>query len=134
VSEAVTSSARAADDRPAIDPARFAALVEMTGGDMEFVDDLVDTYVEDGAAQVAALEAAIAAGGASEGLVRPAHSLKSSSLNVGALGLGELGRNLEEAARSGPVADAAGQVDAISAAFADVRRELLAERARRTSG
>jgi HPt (histidine-containing phosphotransfer) domain-containing protein len=132
VSDALTSSAAAAEHRPAIDPATFAALVEMTGGEMDFVDELVDTFLEDGAAQVAALEAAIGAGGAPESLVRPAHSLKSSSLNVGALGLGELSRNLEEAARSGPVADPARQLDAIGTAFADVRRELLAERARRT--
>jgi HPt (histidine-containing phosphotransfer) domain-containing protein len=116
-----------------IDPAVFANLVEMTGGEMDFVDELVDTFLEDGATQVAALQAVVAAGGPSESLVRPAHSLKSNSLNLGALGLGDLSRNLEEAARSRPVADAARQVDAISAAFADVRRELLAERARRTS-
>jgi two-component system sensor histidine kinase BarA len=133
VNEALTSSAPATEDRPAIDPATFAALVEMTGGEMDFVDELVDTFLEDGAAQVAALEAAIAAGGAPESLVRPAHSLKSSSLNVGALGLGELSRQLEEAARTGAVADAADRVAAIAMAFDDVRRELLDDRARRTS-
>ena len=117
-----------------IDPAVFANLVEMTGGEMDFVDELVDTFLEDGATQVAALQAMVAAGDLSDGLVRPAHSLKSNSLNVGGMGLGALCRDLEEAARSSRVADATGQVDAISTAFADVRRELLAERARRTSG
>lgn len=115
---------------PAIDPAAFANLVEITGGDLEFVDDLVATYLADGDEQIAALRAA-APSGSREDLVRPAHALKSSSLNVGALGLGALSRTLEEAARTGPVADAAVQVEAIAAAFDDARRELLAERERR---
>jgi HPt (histidine-containing phosphotransfer) domain-containing protein len=117
----------------AIDPAAFARLVEMTGGELDFVDELVDTYLEDGAAQVTALRAAAAAGD-NEGLVRPAHSLKSSSVNVGALGLGELARQLEEAARTGAVADAADRVAAISLGFEDVRTALLGERARRAQG
>jgi two-component system sensor histidine kinase BarA len=119
-------------DEP-IDPVAFANLVEMTGGEMDFVDELVDTYLEDGERQVAALQAATGAGDV-EALVRPAHSLKSSSLNVGALGLGELGRQLEEAARTGAVADAADRVAAISFGFEGVRTALLDERARRAQG
>jgi HPt (histidine-containing phosphotransfer) domain-containing protein len=118
---------------PAIDRAAFDRLVEMTGGEMDFVDDLVDTYLQDGAAQVAALEAAVAAGGGPDDLVRPAHSLKSSSLNVGAVGLGGVCRELEEAARSGLVPDAAERVAAIAAGFDEARHELLAERERRAS-
>ena len=118
---------------PAIDEATFANLLEMTGGDLEFVDELVDTYLEDGAAQVAALKAAVAVG-ADADLVRPAHSMKSSSLNVGALQLGELARGLVEAARSGAVADAGAHVDAIATAFDEVRAALLGERERRAPG
>jgi HPt (histidine-containing phosphotransfer) domain-containing protein len=119
---------------PAIDQAAFDRLVEMTGGEMDFVDELVDTYLEDGAAQVDALEAAVAAGGASHDLVRPAHSLKSSSLNVGALRLGGVCRELEEAARSGVVPDAAERVRAIAVGFAAARAGLLDERVRRAQG
>ena len=131
MSDALTSTAAAAEDRPAIDPVTFAALVEMTGGEMDFVDELVDTFLEDGERQVAALQVAISAAGAPDSIVRPAHSLKSSSLNVGALGLGELSRALEEAARSGAVPDAAERVDAIASGFQDVRAALLDERVRR---
>ena len=133
MSEGLTSSAPAADDRPAIDPATFAALVEMTGGELDFVDELVDTYLEDGERQVTALQVATGAGDI-EALVRPAHSLKSSSLNVGALGLGELSRQLEEAARSGAVADADDRIAAISSGFDATRVALLDERARRVQG
>ena len=117
---------------PAIDAAAFANLVEMTGGDVAFVNELVDTYLEDGAAQVTALRDAVTAD-STEDLVRPAHSMKSSSLNVGALPLGALCRELEEAARSGPVPDASGRVAAIAAAFEDVRTALLAQRSKRGS-
>jgi HPt (histidine-containing phosphotransfer) domain-containing protein len=117
-----------------IDPAVFANLVEMTGGEMDFVDELVDTFLEDGDRQIGALQAAVA-GGDVDSLVRPAHSLKSGSLNVGAMHLGGLCQEIEEAARStDAVPDAADRVTAIESAFAEVRRDLLAERARRTSG
>lgn len=114
-----------------IDPDVFDSLVEMTGGEMEFVDELVDTYLDDGAQQVAALQTALAAGGGEE-LVRPAHSLKSNSLNIGAMTLGGLCRELEEIARTGAVPAAAARVDAIAAGFAEVRQALVEERRRRT--
>ncbi len=115
---------------PPIDPATFANLLEMTGDDDAFVDDLVDTYLEEGAGLVDALRAA-AAGGSVDDLVRPAHSLKSSSQNVGATGLADLCRGLEEAARGGAVPDAPERVAAIGTAFDEVRIALLGERAQR---
>ena len=117
-------------DGPAIDAAVFANLVEMTGGDLAFIDELVDTYLDDGAAQIEALRAAVESGVVAD-LVRPAHSMKSSSLNVGALELGELCRALEEHARSGFVEDPVIRADAIKVAFADARAALLEERLRR---
>jgi HPt (histidine-containing phosphotransfer) domain-containing protein len=119
--------------RPPIDAATFDKLVEMTGGDLEFVDELVDTYLEDGASQIAALDAGAAAGDI-DALVRPAHSLKSSSLNLGALVVGELARGLEEAARSGSVPDAADRVAAIKASFGDAGSALREDRERRAQG
>ncbi|HEV7810956.1 MAG TPA: Hpt domain-containing protein [Candidatus Limnocylindrales bacterium] len=119
--------------QPPIDAATFGKLVEMTGGDLEFVDELVDTYLQDGASQIAALEAGAAAGDI-DALVRPAHSLKSSSLNLGALVVGELARGLEEAARTGDASDAADQVRAIADAFAAARTSLANERGQRTRG
>ena len=115
----------------AIDEATFANLLEITGGYMDFVDELVATYLADGEEQLEALREAAARNAVAD-LVRPAHSLKSSSLNLGALALGELARSLEEAARGGVVEGAADRVDAITVAFADARHVLLDERARRT--
>src|SRR4029450_6114401 len=87
---------------PPIDSATLANLLEATGGDQSFVDELVDTYLAEGDRLIGDLVAAAEAGAVGD-LVLPAHSLKSSSQNVGALELGELCRRLEEDARSGAV-------------------------------
>ena len=116
-----------------IDPAVFANLVEMTGGEMDFVDELVDTFLADGTAQIELMRAT-AAGNDLEGLTRAAHSMKSGSLNVGALALGGLSRELEELGRSGSIPDASERITAIEAAFGSARAALLEARAARASG
>ena len=62
--------------------------------------DLVQVYLEDTPKAVAALEQA-ATRGDNEGLIAPSHSLKSTSANLGALGLSELAKRLEHGARGG---------------------------------
>ncbi|MFL5726196.1 MAG: Hpt domain-containing protein [Chloroflexota bacterium] len=113
-----------------IDEAAFANLLEMTGGDREFVDELVDTYLAEGETLVDELRAAAAAND-TESMVRPAHSMKSSSVNVGAIELGALCRALEEDARTGAVADPVGRAKAVEASFAEAKAALLEKRARR---
>lgn len=114
----------------AIDPAAFAHLREITGDDLDFLDELVDTYLDDGEVQLEAMRLAGTADDA-EAMIRPAHSLKSSSANVGAMGLTELCRALEADARSGIIPNAADRVTACRGAFDAVRAALLAERAGR---
>jgi len=113
-----------------LDHAAFAHLLEITGDDLEFVDELVDTYLEDATAQLDAMRQAADTGDAAA-MIRPAHSLKSSSTNVGAMALSELCRSLEADGRSGTVADGIGRVSACEHAFADAQAALLAERAAR---
>jgi HPt (histidine-containing phosphotransfer) domain-containing protein len=72
-----------------------------------------------------------AAAGDAAAMVRPAHSLKSTSANVGAVALAELCRSLEADGRSGTIVDAAGRVAACERAFGDVRTALLDERTSR---
>ena len=74
------------------------------GGDTAFVRDLIEAYLADSAGQLAAIEAALAADDA-EALVRPAHTLKSSSATVGAMDLSALARTLEMAGRAGALDD-----------------------------
>jgi two-component system sensor histidine kinase/response regulator len=113
-----------------LDPSVFAHLLEITGGDLAFVEDLIDTYLEDSIVQLAAMRMAADAGDAAA-MVRPAHSLKSSSADVGAMALADSCRSLEMDGRSGTIADAIGRVEACARTFDDVRTALLAQRAAR---
>jgi HPt (histidine-containing phosphotransfer) domain-containing protein len=116
-----------------IDWATYDALLKMTGDDHEFVDDLIDTYLSDAVDQFAALDAAIGAADATA-LTRPAHSLKSSSVNVGALDLGRVARELEEQGRAGQLEGAAERVTDARDRFEAVRAALLARRAEDAGG
>ena len=115
---------------PPIDAATMANLLEITGGDQGFVDELVDTYIGEGGRIVGELVAAAEAGVVAD-LVRPAHSLKSSSMNVGALELGELCRQLEQDALGGTVDEPVTRAAEIKTAFEAARAALLEERDRR---
>ena len=68
--------------------------------------ELVQVYLEDTPKALAALDRA-AAHGDNEGLIAPSHSLKSTSANLGALGLSELAKRLEHGARSGTLGNEA---------------------------
>ena len=88
-------------DEPSIlDDETLDDLRASVNGDRAFVVELVEAYLADGATHVAEVEAALAAGDA-DGLVRPAHTLKSSSATLGAKRLASLARELEAAGRSG---------------------------------
>jgi HPt (histidine-containing phosphotransfer) domain-containing protein len=115
-----------------IDVEAFERLVDITGGDLAFIDELVDTYLEDGASQITALREASAAGDPA-GVIRPAHTLKSSSANVGALVLAEACRSLEADGRAGAVPDLATRVEDCARGFEAARSALLAIRADRPS-
>ena len=114
-----------------IDPAALDAMLEMVGGDVEFLDELVDTFLEDAVTQLEAMRAAALADAGS--LVRPAHSMKTNSANMGAMVLAQLCRDLEARARSGSLDGAVQQVAAAESEFVAVRAELLALRAARAA-
>lgn len=117
----------------ALDPAALDALREMTGGDADLYAELLDTFLSD--VELYATELDAAAGSGDPGaLVRPAHSMKSNALNVGATELAELCRRLEADARSGSVPDAAGRVAEIHAARRTAEGAVRVERAEASSG
>ena len=87
---------------PVLDEAVLVELSASVQGDRSFVVELINAYVADGPEMVDAIEAAVAADDATA-LVRPAHTLKSSSATVGALRLAAASRDLELAGRSGSV-------------------------------
>jgi HPt (histidine-containing phosphotransfer) domain-containing protein len=83
-----------------VDKEILAELLASTGNDVGFVRELIETYLADTPAQIEAMTAAVEAGDAAS-LVRPAHTLKSSSATVGAMRLSSVARELEAAGRSG---------------------------------
>jgi HPt (histidine-containing phosphotransfer) domain-containing protein len=97
---------------PILDETVLAELVTSTGNDLAFVRDLVETYLAEAPAQVEGIAVAVA-GADAAALVRPAHTLKSSSATMGALRLSAIARRLELAGRSG-VLDQSIQADAVS--------------------
>jgi HPt (histidine-containing phosphotransfer) domain-containing protein len=99
-----------------IDDAALGQTLEMVGGDLGFLGQLVDEYRTDGASRVADMRTALAAG-TSEDLRRAAHTLKGSSASLGASDLADACREVETAARDGRLDGLAPRVDAIAAAF-----------------
>lgn len=98
------------DDLPILDDAVIAELRESTGGDEEFVRELVEAYVSEATGYLEAMTAAAAVADPSS-IVRPAHTLKSSSATLGAMRLAEISRGIEEAGRAGGTDDLAADVE-----------------------
>jgi two-component system sensor histidine kinase/response regulator len=96
------------DAEPAVlDKTVLAELQATTGDDLAFVRELVETYLADVPIQLEGIAGAIGADDAAA-LVRPAHTLKSSSATVGAMRLAAVARELEMTGRSGAL-DAGGR-------------------------
>jgi HPt (histidine-containing phosphotransfer) domain-containing protein len=87
-------------DVPVLDEQVLGEVMESTGDDIGFVRELVETYLADTADQFDAMSAAVEADDATA-LVRPAHTLKSSSATVGLMRLSSVARDLEMAGRTG---------------------------------
>jgi HPt (histidine-containing phosphotransfer) domain-containing protein len=69
-----------------------------------------------------------------EAVRQAAHSLKSASANLGAMGLAERCRALESQARAGGCPEPGAELEALEAEFQQVQRELEAELHRSGNG
>lgn len=103
-----------------IDKRVFEGLRELMGGELSA---LVNAYREDTAEFVQLLKDACESNDYAA-LQVPAHSMKSSSANVGAMRLSTLAKKLEEQVRSNTLEDVGQQVSAIEEEFGRVVREL----------
>jgi HPt (histidine-containing phosphotransfer) domain-containing protein len=99
-----------------VDPATIDELRASTGDDEEFLRELIQSYLQDTPPQLEAIEAAVGAADAAA-LVRPAHTLKSSSASVGALRLSAIAKSLELAGREGRIGGLAEEVAAAMSAW-----------------
>jgi HPt (histidine-containing phosphotransfer) domain-containing protein len=86
-------------DPAVLDPHAIAQLRELGDGDDSVLLEILEAFLVDAGAQVAAMEAAREAGDAGA-LERVAHTLKSTAATVGATLLASLCRELEELART----------------------------------
>ena len=107
---------------PVLDGGVLGELREVLGAE---VDRIVAVYLEDAPRLIAQLERA-AASNDPIALRVAAHTLKSSSANVGATTLADAARDLEHGARDGTLANPATAVARIVGEFAQVRAALQA--------
>lgn len=130
-SQSSQNSGNSEGNSPAISEAEFQALVEMVGSDMpEVLVDLLDTYLVESAGLVGAIREGYNAGNF-ESMLRPAHSLKSSSASIGAMRLSKLCADLEDFLRGNLFElDVPRQVEQIEREFDRAQAELVAERAK----
>ena len=103
-------------DLATLDPVVIDELLTSVGGDHAFVAELIDAYLTDAPIQLGEIDAAAAAGDAAA-MVRPAHTLKSSSATLGLQRLAAAARELEMAGRSGALDASVGE--AVATVHAD---------------
>jgi HPt (histidine-containing phosphotransfer) domain-containing protein len=108
-----------------IDQPALAALLDSLGGDVDFLKELIDAYLDSTPGLFADMRRAAAAGDAA-GLQRAAHTLKTGSANMGALQLAALCKELEDVGRSGALDGAEARIDAAAAAYDHVAQALRA--------
>lgn len=100
-------------------------MLENLGGDLDFLADLLQIYFDDSPRQIAAMQAAAAAGDA-EGLRRAAHSMKSNCANFGAMVLSTKCKELEMMGKAGALDGAADKIAVVAADYVRVRAALEA--------
>jgi len=91
----------------------------------DFLVDLIAVYLEDTPNRIAQMRGAVG-GGETDTLIREAHTLKSSSANVGAMRLSALAKQMEFDWRSGDFAGMAGDVRRFEDEFIQVKAALEA--------
>jgi PAS domain S-box-containing protein len=111
--------------RPSVDDAVLQRLAESMGGDDAFVAELVDQFVADSPALVAAARRGLEAGDADE-VRRAAHTLKSNAATFGANELADRSSRLEAAAKTGALEDGPAQLEAIDDELGRVHAALRA--------
>ncbi|MBI5686543.1 MAG: Hpt domain-containing protein [Verrucomicrobia bacterium] len=113
----------AGQEKPAVDAAAIERLRDIGDGDMAFLKDVFSAFESDTAQRLVAMRQTLAAGDLT-GLKRAAHTVKGSSLNVGASNLASSSLQLEQMAGSGKLEGAAELIGRIEEEFKRVTVEL----------
>jgi len=104
-----------------IDLTTFEDLRQMSGAD--FIDELVDTFLEDAPRLIADLKSARLAVDA-DTFRRAAHSLKSNGATFGARRLSELAKELEMLGKENKLGDTGDRLEALERAYQAAAAEL----------
>lgn len=108
---------------PVIDQATLQGLI--SGTDVDFVRDLIDTFLDDAPRMLAELRESLASKNA-EVFRRAAHSLKSNSASFGALHLSAQAKELEMLGKAGTLEGVGDKLTALTAEFDRVKDALRA--------
>jgi HPt (histidine-containing phosphotransfer) domain-containing protein len=100
--------------------ASFAAAAQTS-----IIRELIEVFVQDAERQLGLLQAAAAARDI-EAVARISHSIKGSAQAMGAAGMIELSRSMEESARTGEQRDYNPGANRLAALFAETRAAMLA--------
>ncbi len=98
-------------------------LLEVVGGDGEFLAELLETYFEDTPQLFSTMHAATESQNTEE-FRRAAHSLKSNSANFGAMDLAQKAKALEEMGKVGDLKQAGGALTDAEAEYEKVKTVL----------
>ncbi|MFB3766156.1 MAG: response regulator, partial [Methanotrichaceae archaeon] len=110
--------------KPALDPVVVSELRELQmDGESDILEELGGLFVSRAPEKIKAMADAISKGNA-EGLRREAHTLKSSSANIGALNLSEICKELELLGRSGILKNAKSIIESAEIEFERVKAAL----------
>jgi len=93
-------------ENQSLDLSKLQQLQEITGGDPDFLVELIDVYLEDAPRLFATMKDALSRDDA-ESTIRAAHDLKSNSLNLGATALGAVCLEMETRAKDEKLQEAA---------------------------
>ena len=110
-----------------LDPSALENLREMVGGDVEFMAELMDTFLEDAPRMLTDMRQALDSGDVPV-MRRAAHSLKSNSAEFGAMALSELCRELEALSKDSLVEGMDDLVARIEAEYVQVKVALQVAR------
>jgi len=110
-------------DEPLDAAVDFERLRTVTGGDVELVRELVDTYVEDTEQRMCRLDQAIQSGVAAEVRIE-AHSIKGASANMGADAVRDIAFRIEQMGAQESLDEASSALGQLRARFA-VARDLF---------
>jgi len=121
---------RLALDAAVLDPTALENLLSMLGGEFVYLEELIDSFLEDAPLLLAELNQSVKCGD-SAGVRRVAHSLKSNSADFGATALSSLCKELEMMGKSGAID---GATDLAVRIVAEYRKVAVALEAVRREG